>query len=858
MPKGFIYRYDFRRKLIACCCDNGHYKAALLGGSKESSKSSITLASSWPLWARLSKIIKPKKRYRKKGAIFTVVWGLYGAWLSSLPAYAQTLSVRADGVTDTTIIGSRDCSADCIITGDSRSGSNLFHSFGKFSLADGVTATFEDEGATNIFANVSDEISIVNGRLAVRGPGSANLFLLNQHGIIFGSNVALSIAGSFVASTAESVIFSDGLQFGIRNISEPLLTISTPIGAPVGLQFGSHPGEIVSYSQARLSGVPSFFPEPAGRPGGLAVSAGQTLALVGSRINLAGGSLIAKSGRIELGSVAADSLVSVSSNLHMGYENVSEFADVQLTQSAQIDVSGNRGFVSIHGRNLLLADDSLISNQIVGTELPGSIELIADETIELDSSAIYFFRTLGTSGEGVALDVAANRLVLKNGSLLLGATLSGLGDAGNITISALDSVALFGASRETTNYITASSNSAGAGGDITINTQRLWVSDGSQIESVSGNTGEGGDIVINATNSVEVRGQAPISTAPAARRLLTFVGLDFEPAATGPSVSRISATSGLAEVDSAQSMSKGGSLTVNTGVLSISDRAQVTVGSFGRGDSGDLNINARSVRLDSGAQLSAAANLANGGNLRLAGLETLILRRGSSLSTSAGVGDGGNIWIDADFVIAQAFEDSDIVAKATGGRSGNIIVDTFGVYGIAPRRAIANNGTSDIDASSEFGVSGTTAITQVPSAMALGRPLLTAQPLDVSTTVTHQCGASGNSFVVSARGGVPIAPASAVAMNSPLVDLGDEAVDLGSRGSRATSAIDSEHLEESSTPANAVSTEVETVMAETVTNSPNWVEARSWYTDEGGKVVLSAQPERSSDVSLATPGYCAG
>ncbi|MGB3573887.1 MAG: hypothetical protein WBA01_17760, partial [Phormidesmis sp.] len=295
-----------------------------------------------------------------------------------------------------------------------------------------------------------------------------------------------------------------------------------------------------------------------------------------------------------------------------------------------------------------------------------------------------------------------------------------------------------------------------------------------------------------------------------------------------------------------------------TGVLSISDRAQVTVGSFGRGDSGDLNINARSVRLDSGAQLSAAANLANGGNLRLAGLETLILRRGSSLSTSAGVGDGGNIWIDADFVIAQAFEDSDIVAKATGGRSGNIIVDTFGVYGIAPRRAIANNGTSDIDASSEFGVSGTTAITQVPSAMALGRPLLTAQPLDVSTTVTHQCGASGNSFVVSARGGVPIAPASAVAMNSPLVDLGDEAVDLGSRGSRATSAIDSEHLEESSTPANAVSTEVETVMAETVTNSPNWVEARSWYTDEGGKVVLSAQPERSSDVSLATPGYCAG
>jgi len=875
MPKGFISHYDFRHKPIACYCDDGHYKTASLEGSK----SSITLAASWLLWERLSKIIKPKKRYRKKGIVFIVFGGLYGGWLSSLPAYAQTLSVRTDGVTDTTIIGSRDCSADCIITGDSRSGSNLFHSFEKFSLADGVTATFDDEGATNIFANVSDEISIINGRLSVTGPGSANLFLLNRHGIIFGANAALSIAGSFVASTAENVAFSDGLQFGARNISEPLLTVSTPIGAPVGLQFGSHPGEITNYSQAGLSGVPSFFPKPAGQPVGqpigLEVSAGQTLALVGSQINLAGGSLTAKSGRIELGSVAADSLVSVSSNLHMGlhmgYENVSKLADVQLTQSAQIDVSGDRGFVSIRSRNLSLADDSLISNQIVGAELPGSIELIADETIELDSSAIYFFRTLGTFGEGVALDIAANRLVLKNGSLLLGATLSGLGDAGNITISALDSVALFGASRETTNYITASSNSSGAGGDITINTRRLWVSDGSQIESVAGSTGEGGDIVINATNSVEVRGQAPISTAPAARRLLTFVGLDFEHAATEPSVSRISATSGLAEVDSAQSTSRGGSLTVNTGLLSMSDRAQVTVGSFGRGDSGDLKINAHSVRLDSGAQLSAAANLANGGNLRLEGLETLILRRGSSLSTSAGVGDGGNIWIDADFVIAQAFEDSDIVAKATGGRSGNIIVDTFGVYGIAPRRAIANNGTSDIDASSEFGVSGTTAITQVPSAMALGLPLLTAQPLDVSTTVTHQCGASGNSFIVSARGGVPLAPASAVAINSPLVDLGDEAMGLGYR---AIGAMNSEeHLEESSTPAIAVSTvaetgaietgAIETVvtetrLAETVVDDPSWVEARSWHTDESGQVVLSAQPKQSSDVSFVTPGYCAG
>ncbi len=856
MFKDFICHYDVCHKLADFTCDIYHCNLVTLEHSKQYLGVLTKPVACLLFWKRLSKTLKYKKKYGKKILVSILCGGLYGGWYCSLPTYAQALSIRSDGFTDTTITDSHDCSADCVITGSSRSGRNLFHSFEKFSLAEGVTATFIDGGATNIFASVSDEVSIINGRLAVTGPGSANLFLLNHHGIVFGSNAALSIAGSFVASTAENVVFSDGLQFGTSNVSDPLLTVSTPVGAPVGLQFGSSSGKITNYSQAGLSDGLNHFAEPTGRPArqpvGLAVPAGQTLALLGSQINLAGGSLTAKSGRIEVASVAANSLVSVSSALHMGYENVVEFADVHLSQAAQIDVSGNQGSVSIYGHHLLLADDSSIFNQITGSELPGLIALAADGTIELDSSAIYFSRTLGPFGSGVALNISADRLILKNGSLLLGATLSGLGDAGNITINALDSVELFGASRRTTNYITASSNSEGAGGDITINTQRLRVDDGSQIESVAGSTGKGGDIAINATDSVEVRGEAPISTDPAARRLLTFVGLDFEPAATEPSASRISATSGLAEVDSTQSTGRGGSLAVNTGVLSIGDEAQVTVGSFGRGDSGDLEINARSVWLDNSAQISAAADLTNGngGNLRLEGLETLILRRGSRLSTSAGMGNGGNIWIDADFVIAQLFEDSDIVAKASGGRSGNITIDTFGVYGIAPRGAIANNGTSDIDASSEFGVSGTTAITQVPSAAAFARPLTPAHPLDVSTTVTHQCGASGNRFVVSSRGGIPISPASAVAMTAPLVDLGGETVDLEDS---AISGVDSDRLEENLTNTSATVSAVEAIA-----DSPNWVEARSWHTDENGQVVLSTQPGQMSDVSFETSSYCAG
>ncbi len=804
---------------------------------------------------RCRKRRRRKRSYRKELFASTVFGWLWGG-IYSIPTYAQisqaqipqaqisqaqTLNVYADGSTDTVITGSHDCSTDCIITGTSRSGDSLFHSFDKFSLAEGATATFKDNGATNIFARVLNEVSMINGTLAVTGSGRANFFLLNRHGIIFGPNAALSTAGSFVASTAENMIFSNGSQFGATNTgyssSDSLLTVSTPVGAPVGLQFGAHPGDITNYSQASSLVASNPFPLPVG----LQVRADQTLALLGSGINLAGGNLTARSGQIEIGSVTANSLVSVSPSLHMGYETVPEFSDVRITQAAQIDVGGDRGFVSIYGRSLFLEDDSSIYNQITASESPGSIELFADETIELDSSAIYFSRTFGNLGEGVALDISTNRLVLKNGSLLLGATLSGMGDGGNITINALESVALIGASRRTTNYITASSNSDGAGGDVAINTRRLFVSDGSQIESIAGSAGEGGDIAINATDLVEVSGEAPPWTASAANRLLTVVGLDLESTATEPSVSRISATSGLAEINSAQSTAPGGSLTINTEKLSIRDKAQITVGSFGSGDSGNLEINARSVRLDNGAQLSAAANLADGGNLRLVGLDTLILRRGSSISTSAGMGDGGNLWIDADFVVAQAFEDSDIVAKATGGQSGNITIDTSGVYGIVPRKAIANNGTSDIDASSEFGVSGITAITQVTSTAAINSPILTARPLDISATVIYQCGASGNSFVVSARGGVPLTPAGAVAMTAPIVDLGGDLEDGYS--------MDSDRIAEDS--ASALS-------ATLAADNPSWVEAQSWYTDERGQIVLSTQPQQNNDVSFSTVGHCSG
>lgn len=188
----------------------------------------------------------------------------------------ETLGTEASQVESST-------PSELLIRGGARRQENLFHSFQRFSIDEGQRAYFDNPtGIARIFSRVTGESpSDIFGTLGVNG--SADLFLLNPNGILFGPNAQLDIAGSFAASTADSVVFADGNEFSATALETSLLTISTPLG----IQFNNVPqGNLSSLGQLNTAGDLSFYGRSLTIEG--SVIAGGDITLIGDREILAG------------------------------------------------------------------------------------------------------------------------------------------------------------------------------------------------------------------------------------------------------------------------------------------------------------------------------------------------------------------------------------------------------------------------------------------------------------------------------------------------------------------------------------------------------------------------------------------
>lgn len=664
--------------------------------------------------------------------------------------------VTSDGTLSTEV--STEDNRNFTITGGSQAGGNLFHSFGEFSVPTGGSVAFDNAlDVQNIISRVTGgSVSSIDG--LIRANGSANLFLINPKGIIFGSNAQLNIGGSFLATTANRLNFADGNFFSTTAPQvQPLLSVSVPIG----LQFGETAGNIVNQSTVIDSN---------GLPTGLQVQPGKTLALVGGDVLIEGGGLSAPGGRIELGSVAGSSLVNltpIATGWNLGYEDEQNFQDIQLSQASVYTGGESLGDIQLRGRRIAITNGSQIGGNNFGANPGGIVALKASEFVEVSEGSQLNTGTLSTGAAG-DIKIETGRLIVSNRSSI-DALSNGDGRGGNITVDAAESVQIDGNGQLT--QIATQAFSGGNAGEVNVRTGRLILKDGGQIASSTarGSAGNGGTVVVDASDSVEASGTG--QTLEGEVKASGLLAQSLEPATTGSggnlrintgrlvitngasiSVAAVNGSTGQAgalDVNASKSVEisgigstllaesespkPAGNLTISTDKLIVRDGGEANVSSEGTGNAGNLQVQANSIRLNNRGYLTPKSASGEGGNIGLSNLDLLLLRNNTEISTdaTAGTGNGGNINIDTDLLVGT--ENSDITATALRGRGGNIQINTQGIFGIEPRSQRTLE--SDITASSQLGVDGVVEINRPdfdPSADLVALP---ANIIDVSSLV---------------------------------------------------------------------------------------------------------------------------
>lgn len=558
------------------------------------------------------------------------------------------------------------------IEGGTLKNGNLFHSFDQFSLPTNKTAIFNNLlNVQNIFSRVTGKsISNIDGILQANG--KANLFFINPNGIVFGQNARINIGGSFVGSTANSLKFADGFEFSAINPQASLLTISTPIG----LQFKSNPGRIQVQGAGQGLIAPSSRNSPTIRNSnvtGLRVQNNKTLALVGGDIDLQGSTLTAEQGRIELGSVGFGmvSLSPVSQGWTLSYQKVPFFKNIQLSQQALVDTTGdNSGSIAIQGKTIYLRDGSAVLSQNLGSQSSGSISINATELVKLSGASTNgrfasLLRTESTnSGTGGNIDIFTKHLVIERGAIINTRTYS-TADGGNITINAADSIQLLGFSTSnpfSVSSINAGTLASGKAGNITISTRQLEAQDGGEIASLTIASGFGGDVIVNTSDLKLINSKELINS-----------GNFFLP-------SRIASTT--------FNEGNAGNLIINTHKLEVFNESSINTSSVGSGSAGNLTVNAADVNLSGGRVSSAVVNadkttqetlgsppVANGSSGQLVfNTENLRLNNGIISGRNLGTGEGGIILINGRFISLN--QESSITTATASGQSGDIFINS--------------------------------------------------------------------------------------------------------------------------------------------------------------------------------------
>jgi|GEM_PF-5620360 len=423
------------------------------------------------------------------------IWG-FGLGTANLAQIVpdNTLGSESSIVVDDSAIDPGQI-VDLIKSGAIR-GETLFHSFEEFNVSADRQVYFDNpNGIEQIVTRVTgNNPSRILGRLGVNG--NASLFLLNPNDILFSENASLDVGGSFVATTADSLVFDDDLVYSATNPeTPPLLNVTIP----EGIQFGADAGRIEVQGEGHTLGFDSSSLMPTGNApsSGLKVPTGRTLALIARELNLNGGNLSASEGNIELAAIAQSGEVELEQDNELfafDYDAIDNFGEINLFQQSLLDVRGgkNLGSVGIRGNNIALRDSTAIlaSKSNPGrSQTEGKIELVATNFLIITNNAFntfpsgIFTQIEQTSNHpGADIQIDTDRLELQNNALIV-STVTNKGQGGNININArqIELIDNFNSPYNAGIYSQALSGATGDVGIITVEANDLQLLDDREV-----------------------------------------------------------------------------------------------------------------------------------------------------------------------------------------------------------------------------------------------------------------------------------------------------------------------------------------------------------------------------------------
>ena len=644
---------------------------------------------------------------------------------SPMTAIAQ---ISTDGSTSTTVDTNGNVST---IEAGEQAGGNLFHSFSEFSVPNGNEAFFNNAlDIENIISRVTGgNISNIDG--LIRANGGANLFLVNPAGIIFNDGARLDIGGSFFGSTADSVLFPDGVEFSASNPIAPVLTVN----APIGLNFRDNPGYIAVNGSS------------------LGVDPGQSLNLVGGEITLDGSNLNAFEGRVSLGSVAeAGTVTFTESGLNFGDLLLD---DISLSNGTTVNVNqGGSGTITVDANNLTLSDRSIFNGGIDSATSTlqtqaGDVTINLTENLALRSGSL-IRNNLSTVSSGNAGDIliTAKNLSLDDVSRIV--TISqGRGNTGNIELNVLENTKL---NREAEIKSQVLPDAVGDGGNINLTTGSLDLTAESSIFSNVSGIGNAGNINLTASDRITLdssnfqarvqqggignSGNITISTDSIVLRNSSKDNNDSSiltsTAGEGNAGNiSIAATNNIFLEDAStiqtqvapEGVGTGGDIEIVTNSLSLvgespdtNGRSSLLANSSGEGNAGDITITAaENVALDQFSLIlsQGTANIGDAGDITI-DTPQLLLDAGSLIISNTGdaesptvnnIGDAGDININSQVVTIDTFSAivSNSLRNATGeARNLTINTDNLTIEGGSTINSLTGNsskgGTIEVNA----------------------------------------------------------------------------------------------------------------------------------------------------------------